>query len=182
MDKNLNRCLKLLHSTSIYYNYLIIYYVTRSSWSRYNRYCSLWICNLTLWFVVCTAIAGLIILMSCQVGSGCVRGRDQPTHWTIPPLRALMSYCTCGHSTAPAVTMTTRCHWLPPAPATEHASIQSTPTGTHTHTNLILDLIQCADDYIGGEFCVCPFFFFNLTEVIFAIEKQTQSNQLWFQH
>lgn len=88
---------------------------------------------------VCAAIAGSIILMSCQVGSGCGRGRDQRIHWTILPLHALMSYCTCGRSTAPAVTMTTLCHWLPPAPATEHASIQSTPTGIHTLTNLILD-------------------------------------------
>lgn len=75
------------------------------------------------------AIEGSIILTSCQVGSGCVRGPAQQTPWTIPPLHALMSYCTCGRSIAPAVTMTTRCRWLPPAPATGPASIRSTPTG-----------------------------------------------------
>lgn len=88
--------------------------------------------HLTLRFVVCAAIAGSTILMSCQDGSGCVRGQDQQTRLIILLLHALMSYCTCGRSTAPAVTMTTHCHWHPPAPVMEHASIQSTPTGTQT--------------------------------------------------
>lgn len=83
---------------------------------------------------MCAAIAGSTILMSCQDGSGCVRGQDQQTRLIILLLHALMSYCTCGRSTAPAVTMTTHCHWHPPAPAMEHASIQSTPTGTQTRT------------------------------------------------
>lgn len=86
--------------------------------------------------VVCTATAGSTILMSCQDASGCVRGQDQQTRWIILPLHAPMSYCTCGRSTAPAVTTTTRCRWHPHAPATEHDSIPSTPTGTHTHTQI----------------------------------------------
>lgn len=81
---------------------------------------------------VCAAIAGSTILMSCQDGSGCVRGQNQQTRLIIRPLHAPMSYCTCGPSTAPAVTMTTHCRWHPPAPAMEHASTQSTPTGIDT--------------------------------------------------
>lgn len=91
----------------------------------------MWTFNLTLRVVVCAAIAGSTILMSCQDGSGCVRGQDQQTRLIILPLHALMSYCICGHSTAPAVTMTTRCHWHPPVPAMAHASTRFTPTGMY---------------------------------------------------
>lgn len=125
----------------------------RLNWSAYNA-CFDYIVH--IWtphsgFVcvcvgVCAATAGSTILMSCQDGSGCVRGQDQQTRLIILPLHALMSYCTCGLSTAPAVTMTTQCRWHPPAPAMGHASILSTPTGTHQIMNEWLAVICICTD------------------------------------